>query len=380
MELKKGYTTGTCAAIASKAALKMIFLNKTIKKESVLTPKGIIVEAEILEPKLNKNSAVCAVKKYSGNDPDITNGILIFADVTLTKTKGISIDGGKGVGRVTKSGLAQKIGSAAINDVPKQMIINNIKNLFDKFGYNGGVKVTISVPSGEKIAKKTFNPRLGIIGGISILGTTGIVEPMSEKAIIDTIKAEINVKRANEGEYIIISPGNYGLDFIKKELNINLDKAVKCGNFIGEALDFAAKAGFKGIILIGHIGKFIKLSGGIMNTHSKNSDCRMEIIAANTALFCENLSVIKKIMECVSTDEAINIIKNHSQNILDNVMKTLANKALFYAERRIKNNVCFSPELSFLTFSNVHGILEKSENFTEMIKKLDLFSNLNDND
>jgi len=371
VELKKGYTTGTCAAIAAKAAIKMIFLNKTVEKESILTPKGINIEAEILEPKLGENSASCAVKKYSGDDPDVTNGILIFADVTISRKKGIIVDGGKGVGRITKPGLNQSVGRAAINDVPRQMIIKNVENILEKFDYNGGARIIISVPEGEEIAKKTFNPRLGIIGGISILGTSGIVEPMSERALIDTIKTEINVKRANEGDYIIISPGNYGFDFIKKKFGLNLDKAVKCGNFIGEALDFAASAGFKGIILIGHIGKFIKLAGGIMNTHSKNADCRMEILSANTALFCESTSLIKKIMECVSTDEAINLIKNYNQDILENIMKQLTNKALFYANRRIKSDTDFSPELSFLTFSNTHGILGKSDNFYDMIKKFE---------
>ncbi len=364
MALKSGFTTGTCATIATRASIRMIFEQKILSSEEVLTPKGVIIKTDILESKFTKSNASCAIKKYSGDDPDITNGILIFVEVTLTDDKDIVVDGGVGVGRVTKAGLSQNIGEAAINKVPKSMILNNAKELFDYYGYDGGAKIIVSVPQGEEIAKKTFNPRLGIVGGISILGTSGIVEPMSEQAIIDTIKVEINIKKANEGDYIMIAPGNYGFEFIKNEFNVDLDKAVKCSNFIGEALDFANSAGFKGLLLIGHIGKFIKLAGGIMNTHSKNADCRMEILASNSALVCDDLEVIRKIMNCVVTDEAIQIMKDYG--ICDEVMKKIVEKAVFYVKSRLKSDI----EIGFLTFSNVYGILGQSDNVSDMFEKI----------
>jgi len=361
--LKYGFTTGTCAAIAAKAAVRMIFEQKIIGKESVITPKGITVETKIFEPKLKKDQASCAVKKFSGDDPDVTNGLLIFACVKLTGKNKICVDGGKGVGRITKRGLSQNIGDAAINKVPKEMIIKNILSVFDEYCYEGGAEVIISVPEGEETAKKTFNPRLGIVGGISILGTSGIVEPMSEKAVIDTIGVEINVKKEDSGDdYIMIAPGNYGFDFIKNSFDVDLNKAVKCGNFIGEALLFARDKGFKGILLIGHIGKFVKLAGGIMNTHSLNADGRMEILAANTALVCNNLNVVRNIMDCVTTDDAVKIIKD--AGVCEEVMKKIAEKALFYVNNKLKSNI----ETGIIMFSNVYGILAKSENVHDMLK------------
>ena len=367
-KLKKGFTTGTCSALAAKAAARMIFRQAKSDKEFVLTPKGIVVETKILFPEFDHISARCAVKKYSGDDPDVTNGIILYVYVRLTDKKEITIDGGKGVGRVTKKGLWQNIGEAAINKVPKQMITEAVKNVFDEYCYEGGADIIISVPDGEKIADKTFNPRLGITGGISILGTSGIVEPMSESAIVETIKTEINVKKANGSDYIMISPGNYGFDFIKKNFDIDLDKAVKCGNFIGEALDFSKAAGFDGILLIGHIGKFVKLAGGIMNTHSKNADGRMEIFASNTALICNDISIVRKIIECFTTDDAVEVLKE--AGICDKVMDKIVDKALFYVKNRLKSNI----EIGIIMFSNIYGVLGKSYNVYEMIRRLSVLS------
>ena len=362
MESKYGFTTGTCAAIAAKAASRMIFEGKTIEREWVVTPKGFIVETEIFEPKLGKGMASCAVKKYSGDDPDVTNGLLIFVCVKLSEKNAIIVDGGKGVGRVTKRGLSQNIGDAAINEVPKKMIVENVLSVFEAYSYKGGAEIIISVPDGEKTAEKTFNSRLGIVGGISILGTSGIVEPMSQQALIDTIKAEISVKKENDGNYIMIAPGNYGIDFIKKSFDVDLNKAVKCGNFIGEALLFSKDKGFKGILLIGHIGKFIKLAGGIMNTHSLNADGRMEILAANTALVCDDLNVVRKIMGCVTTDDAIKIID--ASGVRDDVMDKIIKKALFYKNNKLRSDI----EVGIIMFSNVYGILGKSDNVCDMLK------------
>lgn len=362
MKLKKGYTTGTCVTLAARASIKMIFEQKCIEREAVVTPDGIIIEADILEQKFEKLKAECAVKKYSGDDPDVTNGILLFVRAILNKTGEIKIIGGKGVGRVTKAGLEQEIGQPAINKTPREMIRKNVSELLDFYGYEGGADILITVPQGEEIAKKTFNSRLGIEGGISILGTSGIVEPMSEKAIIDTIKAELSVKKANEGDYIMIAPGNYGIDFIRHSFNVDLNKAVKCSNFIGDTLDFVKEQSFKGILLVGHIGKLVKLAGGIMNTHSKNADCRMEILASATALFTEDIILVRKILNCTTTDEALELIDK--AGLLDIVMEKIIEGASFYVNNRLNNEV----ETALVMFSNVFGILGKTSNASDMLK------------
>ena len=363
-ELRKGYTTGTCAAIAAKAAVKMIFTGEKVYRESVLTPKGITITTDIQDISFTENSARCAVIKDGGDDPDVTTGAFIYAEVILCEGSDIVIDGGEGVGRVTKPGLWQAVGEAAINKVPRQMIRDAVKRETLKHGYNGGIKIVISVPEGEKLAKKTFNPRLGIVGGISILGTSGIVEPMSEQALIDTIHVEIDVRLANDGEYIMMAPGNYGVDFIRETYNADLNRAVKCSNFVGEALDYAKYAGAKGILLIGHIGKFVKLAGGIMNTHSHNADSRMEIIAANASMVTDDISVIRNIMGCVTTDEAIRYCKE--AGILEAVMKRIVDKAVFYTSARVQNEI----EIGMVIFSNEHGILGQSEKVDELFERM----------
>ncbi len=300
--LKTGFTTGTCSAVAAKAAARLLFTKKIQNTEEIVLPKGEKVTIPLYNSVCEENKAVCCVKKYSGDDPDVTNGILIYVSVVLTTKPEIKITGGVGVGKVTKAGLEQPIGEAAINKVPRLMIKNAVEEIFSLYGYEGGGEVTISVPEGVEIAQKTFNPRLGIEGGISILGTTGIIEPMSSQAIIDTIKTEMKFKIANEGKNIILTPGNYGLDFIKNTLNIDLSSAVKISNFVGESLDTAQELGFEHILLIGHIGKLVKIAGGIMNTHSRTADCRMEIITANAVYENVDSNVLKDIMAAPTTD------------------------------------------------------------------------------
>ena len=238
----------------------------------------------------------CAVQKDGGDDPDITTGALIFSSVRIgnqiqksvaesdgaseQKKAEILIDGGTGVGRVTKPGLDQPVGNAAINHVPREMIAKEVQEVCALVDYTGVLEIIISVPTGEKLAEETFNPRLGIVGGISILGTSGIVEPMSSQALLDTIKVELNQKKAEGYPVAAVSPGIYGLDFMRNTYHYDLDRSVKCSNFIGDTIDMAIAAGFEKMLLTGHIGKLVKVAGGIMNTHSKDGDCRMELLVA----------------------------------------------------------------------------------------------------
>jgi len=358
-KLRYGFTTGTCAAIASKAAAIMVLSQKTVLKESILTPKGILIETDITDPHIAGLMASCAVKKDAGDDPDVTDGLLVYSSVELKEQPGINIDGGAGVGRVTKKGLNQDIGKAAINTVPRNMIADEVQKVFKDFCYTGGADVIISVPGGCEAAEKTFNPRLGIEGGISILGTTGIVEPMSETALLQTIGTQMHFVKANGIENLILTPGSYGEDFIKNELGIELSNAVKCSNFIGEAIDMAADTGFKSILIIGHMGKLIKLAAGIMNTHSRQADGRMEIFTAHAALSGAPLNILKELMECVTTDEAAEILKQN--NLLADTMESILKKIQYYISKRCGQASSRTIPSGAVLFSNTYGILGMTE-------------------
>ena len=214
--LRCGYTTGSCAAGAAKAAALMLFSRHPVRQVSLMTPKGMELNLEILDISMEEGAVSCAVRKDGGDDPDATHGVLVYARVSVSKTPGISIDGGQGVGRVTRKGLQEPVGEAAINPVPRQMIREAVEKVCRDFEYGGGMSVVISIPEGVEIAKKTFNPRLGIEGGISVLGTSGIVVPMSEAALIASIRAEMSMLTASGHEYLIVTPGNYGETFTEK--------------------------------------------------------------------------------------------------------------------------------------------------------------------
>ena len=241
-KLRCGYTTGTCAAAASKAAVRMLLTKMPVNEIGICTPKGVTINLKILDICITDEYAECAVKKDAGDDADCTDGILVYSRASFLP-EGIVVDGGQGVGRITKPGLGQPEGAAAINSVPRRMITEAVLSELEAACQETGIKIIISVPGGEEIAKKTFNPRLGIEGGISILGTSGIIEPMSEKALTDAIYIEMKQKKAQTGfdsEVLLISPGNYGRNFAKDTWGIDLEQGLKCSNFIGETLDMAS--------------------------------------------------------------------------------------------------------------------------------------------
>ncbi len=349
-KLRRGYTTGTCAAIAAKAAARMALIQTGVERESVVTPSGRRIEAEILNTVTGDAYAECAVRKDSGDDPDVTNGILVYVSVRLCGTD-ITIDGGTGVGRITKPGLNQPVGAAAINSVPRRMIYDAVQSVLDEAETETGAEVIISVPGGAELAQKTFNPRLGIEGGISILGTSGIVEPMSTQAVIDTISVELNIRRAAGCEYAVIAPGNYGRDFVRESFGTDIDKVVKCSNYIGEAIDLVTEKGFSGFVLIGHIGKLVKLAAGIMNTHSRNADGRAEIFCANAALCGATTECVRKISECVTTDEMISVLDKYG--IREPVMDRIKDRIDYYIDKLCGGTVKYA----FVVFSNIHGEL-----------------------
>lgn len=368
-KLRFGYTTGSCAAGAARGAAELLLGEDEIEEAELMTPKGILLYLELLDMKRDENAASCAVRKDAGDDPDTTNGILVYAKVEKFQIRSdmedrIVIDGGTGVGRVTKPGLSQKIGEAAINPVPRAMILQAVEEIADRYHYEGGLKVTISVPEGEKIARKTFNPRLGIVGGISILGTSGIVEPMSEKALIDSIRVEMSQHAAMGEQYMLVTPGNYGADYLREHMALPFEKNIKCSNYVGETIDMAVDMGVKGILFISHIGKFVKVAAGIMNTHSHSADARMEVLCANAIRAGGDLACARSILQCNTTDEALRVLdENH---ILRETMKEITDRIQFYLDHRSYQQIL----LGAVIFSNEYGYLGQTEHAAELINKI----------
>ncbi len=350
-KLRFGYTTGTCAAAATKAAALGLVTGKMPERVEILTPKGILLNLEVLEAKLGKGQASCAIKKFSGDDPDATDGIMVYSEVSWRKEPGIFVDGGAGVGRVTKPGLKQAIGEPAINPVPMEMIKRSAEEALSDGAAAEGLKVVISIPEGVEIAKKTFNPRLGIEGGISVLGTSGIVEPMSEKALLDTIELEIKQKHANGINRLIMVPGNYGADFIREQCGVKDEQIVKCSNYLGQGLDMASSEGIPELLFAGNIGKLIKLTGGIMNSHSREADGRAELMTACAIRAGCDIKTARAILDCLTTDEMLAIIKD--AGLLEKTMEIVAEKIDFYVNNRTRSEM----KISVVVFSSVYGIL-----------------------
>lgn len=449
--LRLGYTTGTCAALAAAGAVEGVLTGHIPKVLSLFTPKGIEVCVKpafgevyynersrmtneeqpkeevrvqkkqtsggnpVREYRASKESrqegmepaqAACGVRKDAGDDADVTNGLLIMAKAEKwdlpgwknksTKvfpesrkghrtdvlpesskddsTKGFSenkqggescrksdmsgdggrirILGGVGIGRVTRPGLDQEVGEAAINSVPRAMIRREVLRVCEEQGYDGGITVTIYAPEGEKAAEKTLNSRLGIEGGISIIGTSGIVEPMSMKAYADSVRLQI--RQTAPADSLILTPGNYGLSFLHQHGYDIMDiPVVVCSNYIGEALDEAAACGFDRIMLVGHIGKLVKLAAGIMNTHSSVADGRNEIFTAHAAAAGASAKTCRRLMDAVTTDACISILKEEGldQKVLSSILK----KAQSHLERRFGGPGC-----GIIMFSNVYGELGRT--------------------
>lgn len=360
--LRLGYTTGTCAAAAAKAAAWMLLTGKERQTITLTVPKGISLELAICDIHRGEDYVSCAVEKDSGDDPDVTRGTLIYARVALCPHEGITIDGGTGVGRVTRRGLDQPVGAAAINSVPREMIRKNLEEVCCLADYSGGLSVVISAPDGERLAQKTFNPRLGIMGGISILGTSGIVEPMSEKALVDTIRVELAQRRAEGKDYVLLTPGNYGSDYIRQDLGIDPALAVQISNYIGDALDICKELGFRGALLIGHIGKLVKLAGGMFNTHSQYGDCRMEILASHAGAAGLSAEKIEELLSCVACDDALRLLKE--AGVCEAVLSRLTRKIAENLSRR-------GGELAVgaVLFSKEYGHLGETDNARSLLER-----------
>ncbi len=361
-KLRCGYTTGTCAALAAAGAARLLLTGEAPESVRLVTPKGWAVETPLLDCVSDGECARCAVRKDAGDDPDVTDGCLVCATVRKT-ARGVAIDGGAGVGRVTKPGLDQAVGAAAINSVPRRMIASAVEDVCVETGYGGGLSVVISVPDGEEMAKRTFNPRLGVEGGISILGTSGVVEPMSERALIETIGVEIRQAAASGDKRLILTPGNYGADYLHETgwdaLGVPV---VKCSNFIGDALDAAAAEGFAEVLLVGHIGKLVKLAGGIMNTHSRQADCRAELFTAHAAVCGADTALCRALADAATADACLALLDG--AGLRDAVLHGLLGAMQKHLDHRAAGRL----RVGAAVFSNEYGGLGETETAKELLE------------
>ena len=364
--LRFGYTTGSCATAAAAAAVQMLLCGEEVSSVDFTTPKDIKLQLDIEHITRDGQTVRCGVKKDAGDDPDITDGIYVYAIAELTDEPGVQIEGGIGVGLVTRPGLDQPVGAAAINHVPREMITREVSRVMERACYDGGVRITIEIPEGVALAAKTFNPRLGIEGGISVLGTSGIVEPMSEDALKATIRAELSVRRAEGHQDVILVPGNYGLDFLRERTMhrdnlqnglaqedniIDPESAVKCSNFIGDAIDMAVTLDFTEVLLVGHIGKLIKLSGGIFNTHSRQADARIDLLVSAGVRANVPQEILRKLYDTVTTEDALRILDEH--HMLRPVMDAVKERIDYYLRQRAGGQL----RIHAILFSNVYGEL-----------------------
>ena len=394
-KLRWGYTTGTCAAAASLAAAVMLLRGRRMEQVSLTTPKGVRLDLEVEEMETGENCVCCGVRKDAGDDPDVTDGLMVYSQVRLPDADSggagdareagdnteagddrnacgdyvyekdglrLILSGGVGVGRVTQCGLSCEVGKAAINPVPRQMIFEQVAGVCRESGFKGVLSIEIRVPEALKVADKTFNSRLGIQGGISILGTSGMVEPMSETALLDTIRLELR-QRIRKGEKnLLVTPGNYGENFVGTVLGLGLGQAVKCSNFIGSTIDMAVEEGAESMLLIGHGGKLIKLAAGIMNTHSSWADGRMEILAAHGAACGAKRELVEQIMEAVTVDEGLRLLETED-GLREQVMKRVMARLEQYVKRRAGGRL----RAEVIVFTNERGILGATTGADDML-------------
>ena len=362
--LRCGYTTGTCAALAAAGAARLLLTERAPETVGLRTPKGVVVEVAPLFCRATEMGAECAIVKDGGDDVDATTGLPVVAAVTLLPDapRSVTIDGGVGVGRVTKAGLDQPVGTAAINRVPRQMITEALLREADAADYNGGFAVVISIDGGKEAAKRTFNPHIGVEGGLSVLGTSGIVEPMSRQALLDTLELEIH-QAALKSNRLILTPGNYGLDFLAENLaELRKIPTVKISNFIGDALDMAAAEHFAEVLLVGHVGKLVKLAGGIMNTHSQQADCRTELFCAHAALCGADTATCRALMNAATTDACLEILQ--AANLRAAVLESLLDAVQLHLQRRAAG--AFT--VGAVVFSNRNGSLGTTKSADVLLK------------
>ena len=385
-KLRWGYTTGTCAAAASLAAAVMLLGRNRTGQVSVETPKGIRLDLEVEDISMERRSVSCGVRKDAGDDPDVTDGLVVYSRVSFDWEENAADDvenhaggyyeykndeiclrltGGVGVGRVTKEGLSCEVGKAAINPVPRQMIFRQVEDICARYRYRGMLWIEISVPGALGVSGRTFNSKLGILGGISILGTSGMVEPMSETALLETIRLELRQKVLAGHSRLVVTPGNYGEAFLRDHLKIGLGQAVKYSNFIGNTIDMAVEEGAEGILLVGHGGKLIKLAAGIMNTHSSVADGRMEVLAAYGAACGADACLVNRLLKAITVDEGLRLLETR-EGLRNQVMDLVMERVDEHLKRRAAGRL----EIEAVVFTNERGILGITRGAARLLERV----------
>ena len=383
--LRLGITTGTCSAAAAQAAAMQLLLGVESHAVTLRTPKGMTVSVPVYLLESDSRKASYKVVKDSGDDPDVTNGTDVCVTVEFVKQRVceqkdgsqdrscaftsesfpyLTLDGGIGIGRVTKEGLEQAVGQAAINRVPRQMIFAAVADVCEKENVCEPLHITVWMPEGETLAKRTFNPKLGIEGGLSILGTSGILEPMSEQAIVATIETEIRQLHAVGEEKVLVTPGNYGQAYASEYLGLDLAKSVKSSNYIGDTIDLAISYGMKDFLLVGNIGKLVKLAAGIFNTHSKVADGRGEIFAVHAAMAGAGANVVQEIYNCINTDRMLDVVER--EGLREDVMQSI----LAAIEKHVDDRIGDAMRFGVIVFSEKYGYLGQT---SDADKVLDVF-------
>jgi cobalt-precorrin-5B (C1)-methyltransferase len=314
-KLRTGFTTGTASAASSKAAISAIIKQKNIDSVEVTLPKGNTIPITIHSCEFNKTRAKCSVIKDGGDDPDVTHGAEIVVDLSLTSnTKKIEIEGGEGVGIVTKPGLGLEINQPAINPTPRKMIDENIRSVAENILKENGIKVIISVPNGKELAKKTDNPRLGIIGGISILGTSGIVIPYSTASFAASVRQNLDVSLAMGNDVVVLTTGGRSEEFAKKIVDLPDHSFVQMGDFAGYTIQQCAKKQIKKAYVAGFIGKLAKIAAGVKQTHVKGSKVDTNFLSELAKQCNTNENVLNKIKTANSARHVQEIINENKIN------------------------------------------------------------------
>lgn len=382
-KLRLGITTGTCSAAAAQAAAMQLLLGVESHAVTLRTPKGMTVSVPVYLLESDSRKASYRVVKDSGDDPDVTNGTDVCVTVEFVKQRVceqkdgsqdrpcaftsesfpyLTLDGGIGIGRVTKEGLEQAVGQAAINRVPRQMIFAAVGDVCEKANVCEPLHITVWMPEGETLAKRTFNPKLGIEGGLSILGTSGILEPMSEQAIVATIETEIRQLHAVGEEKVLVTPGNYGQAYASEYLGLDLAKSVKSSNYIGDTIDLAISYGMKDFLLVGNIGKLVKLAAGIFNTHSKVADGRGEIFAVHAAMAGAGANVVQEIYNCINTDRMLDVVER--EGLQEAVMQSI----LAAIEKHVAGRIGDAMRFGVIVFSEKYGYLGQTKDATTVLE------------
>lgn len=327
--LRSGYTTGSCAAAAAQAAV-LAYQGKTIATVELLSPQGEKILVPIQKVFRTSGGAKAIVIKDSGDDPDITNGMEVIVEcIPDPGLKDIEICGGEGIGIVTKPGLSVNVGTAAINPVPRRMIRQAVQHVWNE---EFGCKIVVSIPNGRELAKKTLNPILGIEGGLSVIGTSGIVRPMSEEAFKHSLSPQISIIKALGYQSLVLVPGKIGYDVGHEKFALPRECIAQMSNFTGYMLESAVKENIKKVLLLGHLGKLVKIAAGIFHTHNRIADARMETLAAYLGANGAPQKLLQEILQCTTTEAAMPLISNYK---MDFIYRCLAERASNRAMRYV---------------------------------------------